>query len=114
MRRGCSQGTLPGGKGKMTGGGLVGKNSSHHRGLAGRPGPGSPGLDHPDTGRPGPLAPGGDDCNGLAVGGLGCAVAVPAWSVLAALGTVGCGVTATLPSTCTMTCVSAWVAGPTK
>ncbi len=38
----------------MIAGGSVGKHSSHHRGLAGRPGPGSPGLDHPDTGRPGP------------------------------------------------------------
>ena len=40
--------------GEMIAGGSVGDHASHHRGLAGRPGPGRPGPDHPDTGRPGP------------------------------------------------------------
>jgi len=122
----------------MIAGGSVGKHSTHRRGLAGRPGPGSPGLDHPDTGRPGPAAPGGRGGNGLAVGfgcavavavaapggrgcnglavGFGCAIAVaaPARSDSAALGAVGCGITASPRSTCTVTCVSGWMAGPTE
>jgi multidrug efflux pump subunit AcrA (membrane-fusion protein) len=83
----------------------AGKNRSHFRGLAGRPGPGSPGLDHPDTGRPGPAAPGGRGGIGLALGS-GCTVAAPARSESSAMGAGGCGFATSSPSNRIGTCVS--------
>ncbi len=68
LRGGRRQGPLSDGSAELIAGGPLGTLPSHHRRLAGRPGPGRPGPDHPDTRRPGPAAPGGRGNQGLTAG----------------------------------------------
>ena len=59
-------------------------------------------------------APGGRGGDGLAVGGLGCAVAAPSWSKSAAPAEAGCGITAFPRSARAETCSSGWMATLTR
>ncbi len=110
LRRDPRQGPLSNGPDEMISSRSLGNHSSHHQGCAGRPGPGSPGPDRPDTLRPGPGAPGGRGNHALTAK-FGCATVAPPWCDWPALRAVGCGITASPPSTRKGTCAVVWMRG---